>query len=668
MCQTQGIELIEMKTAHKTAHKGSLRYRQIVCSGCNSSRVVGLPCPVCGARPDDREVDPNRQSRQALARRVRARLNGALPEVAAPDPRPAAYWEQASRHCQELLDSLFAAVADQAEEPRLGTAIDSLLESLACANRAPRLRPWREEWATVESVLENLRGVVSRYLDAIEAEDPRIAQEAARDAQDRLDSAAQPATELSSRMAAWRRVEEAADWDQALAITTELAAGSVGTAGILAFDSSGQEVFEAIVGVDGRCPIGLGVGLQLVARLAEGPFDRERFWRTVKATASLMLAEEGRAKRLVESSDWAGDMREALVRDWDYGHLIGAQAAAARNDRQEIIAAMEAARHNVEGSGKFQASTLLALTKAKGYEVYRTKSSGALLDAADQDPLLSDLLEGVNTATRNAGAHESFQLRGERVVLLDHGKEVEQLDVPVLIDRVLAGAESTMAIGLGLLCGAVVLGADYEQLLPDPAGMIDECERVAMALSASGWTGVTVTRTNADLTATGLAPEGSPTLQEAAACLPFIEEDAASLALVGESASSSQTTLSVPVVALTRWRDCEDEFEKKLVFIELLTSATIDGEAHTDRDQARRLLCRLALQELADGPEATRIRRLRVLRDSARRMRDGELDEVLISAISGYRSILSGLRVPDWGATVGCLSGWASMKTRELRT
>jgi hypothetical protein len=134
-------------------YSGWLTYRRIKCLRCSEARIVGVPCPTCGASPDEREVDPDRQHRQRVAGRAlmafaTAQLRGKPLHV-----DPSGIWDRISALLERFLAAVFAGLADPSLEDRLMEAISDLKRLQADLGVTPRLRPWIETWQAVEDVL-----------------------------------------------------------------------------------------------------------------------------------------------------------------------------------------------------------------------------------------------------------------------------------------------------------------------------------------------------------------------------------------------------------------------------------------------------------------------------------------------------------------------------------
>src|SRR5687767_14226700 len=101
-----------------------LSWKQIKCRRCHEARVVGVPCPTCDARPDPREVDPNLQRRQRLARDALAILD--RPPGSSPSSKPVlGEWSPdqgfgpLAEWLEQFLPALNAAIDDGSAAPRL---------------------------------------------------------------------------------------------------------------------------------------------------------------------------------------------------------------------------------------------------------------------------------------------------------------------------------------------------------------------------------------------------------------------------------------------------------------------------------------------------------------------------------------------------------------------
>jgi len=643
----------------------TLSFSRIVCRQCGDKRIVGVVCPTCGEEPDEREVDPDRQRRVRLARTALEILDGPAPD-ASPElsPLAAVIWGRMLVVFDDLLGAVMAANGDAREEPTLMNAIIVFRQLEGDVAATPRLRPWIDLWTAVEDVLSRLRTIVRHYLLGAAADTPLEAQREAQAAQRELDEAADPAAALSKRMEDWARVDAAETIDKAVAVLAEIAFERSGARNLLEFDHAGYTVYERVSGMKTSLQ-GLGVGLNFIAEQARGPFDESRVWRVAQESFSLLTADSNWLATTVNDSVWRNDHKAALEKLWDAGHLHTAALAAVRHDRQTIRAMLGVGRDFVESTGKRYLATVIAASKKTPYAKYRDQSAGNLLIAAEQMGLAS-LVAGLDRTVRIASAHDEFALEGGEVILMDRGVEVERLSIGVLVDRVLTGVETTLALGLGVLCAAIHGGIEPDQVLPDLDALgVEPEEALAWVLASSGWRDVQVRMEGGVVTASGTADEGLLTMSHVAALIPRIPDGCKGVTVLAETRAGQQE-LQGPFEPFRVFQAATDELEKQVRHVELLRSWVRDGTPLVSETQARKIVSVLSLQSLTPDDVRGTIRRLRMLLQAARTIEDEELADVLAALIGGLRGSYLDLESDGYSAALSRIGSWAGMRVEPL--
>jgi hypothetical protein len=643
----------------------TLGFRRIVCRSCGERRIVGVTCPTCGENPDPREADPDRQGRRRLARSALEALDADLPPVDAEQPSlTPAVWTRVQAVFEDLLKSLMEAIGDQAKAPGLMRGIGAFRQLEAEVASTPRLRPWIDLGAAVDEVLANLKSVVRHYLLGSGAEMPLEAQREAQVAQQELDGAAGPVTALSERTEAWARVEAADTIEDAVAVLAANAFDRSNARNLVEFDQAGWAAYERVTGEAARLP-GYGIGLNLIVESARGPFDESRVWQVAQRTFSLLTNDPVWLAGLVSDAAWRTDNRAALEKLWDAGRLQTATLAAVRHDREAVRVMLDAGQDLVESAGKRYVATLIAATKNKAYVRYRNQSSGNLLVSAN-DMGLQDLIRGLDRAIRTASAHDEFSLEGEVVVLMDRGTEVERLRVELLADRVLTGMETTIALGLGVLCAGVHGGIEIDQLVPDIAGLgVAPEEVLAWIMTSSGWRDVRVEPDQETLTLSGAAERAALTMPHVAALIPHIPEGFEQVIVVAES-PDGRHELRGPAVAFREFQACQDELEKQVLNVVLLRRWRRESAPLMSQEQGRKVLAVLTLKSAASGDRRDTMRRLRVLRDGARALEDTELTGAIADLMAALRNAYVGLTDAGLRAATDRITGWASLQVEPL--
>jgi hypothetical protein len=647
-------------------YSGWLSYRQIECGGCGEKRVAGISCPTCGEAPDEREVDPDRQARQKAAASALEELEHGRPVVpVAPGPEPLEFFDKLSELAESFLASLVEAARDPRHADRLIAAVKALLEAKAEAAAAPRLRPWIAVWRAIDEVLQRLGSVAVHYLLALAADAPLRAQREARLAQAELDAAGDPAAFLGNQVERWSEVERAQTFEQGLVVSAEHAFSRTGAGDLLAFDRAGDEVFKRVTGRTG-CPTGLGFGLNVIAQQAEGPFDEARFWEVAGDTYALLAADQHWLADLAADESWVEDFNLAMVSAWDTAVLNEGMTAAVRHDRQAVRVLLDLPEGLVEGPGKVFAATLLAAAKGKGYGTYRGQSAGALIEAARDQHGIADKLLGLDPAIRRASAHQEFGLEGDDVVLTNRGREVERLSREQLLDRAMAAVESVNAIGLGMVCAAVIGGFDPDRLLDVASESLPSEAAAALLLAGAGWRAPEVSIEDGRVSVVGQAELGPQSLPQAAALLPHLPKECRELELKATGPEGPRE-LRGPVDPLRRFAEATDALEKQVHLMEAHRLWRLEGDPLCTDDHVRKIVSVTAMQRLSQDQLRGGVRLLRVSMAAAQRMGLHDLEEAIRAVLAAIRANAGGMAAPgELEAALRPLVSWGAKRVAPL--
>ena len=633
-------------TSRRRANRIGLSWKQIECRGCRGARVVGIPCPTCGARPDPREVDPDLQRRQRLAREALAILDRQPGSQArsrpASDPWPP---EQAFDPLVEwvgrFLPTLNAAIQDPSAAPRLLELVTNLVDLRDQLHTSRWLRPHLPLWRTADALIGHLTQVAGCYLTACAAPTPLQAQAAADAGQQALDAAEDEGNHLIERLERWRRIsasDRAGDIVAALAVEAYRLAG---TTDLLLLEQDGARDFEQLLGAS--CPSGMGLLLRMMTLHAEVVLDDQRFRRIAHDAYAVFTRRPDQLQRLVHDHTLVDDIQDAARRGYDAAVTAQAVLAAARDDRQAVRAVLALAHELLEGPGKRYVAALLTVNGQRSYQDVRRRNAGMLLRQASQQPSLVPLLDGLDIALRDAKAHEDYLIEGDELILTDHGvrrPNTQPISGLVLLDQVLTAVETLQALFFALAAAAAGIGItlvgalDYSHF-----DMADE-DTIATLLGLQSWTEVTVELHDYTVRAAGTAELPTQPLQPVAVLVPHLPERITQLELTVRT-SRGQRLLAGPTEPWRRYHASAD-WEKQLHFVECCRYWHFDEQPIFDRAQTQLWVARQALQQPAAGYPAC-IRPLRQLRTFAQRLTDEELASDLSKLIAYARNRSTGL-------------------------
>jgi hypothetical protein len=394
-------------------------------------------------------------------------------------------------------------------------------------------------------------------------------------------------------------------------------------------------------------------------------FDERRFWQVAREMYQLLTTNPDWLTTLVADPIWLADMTSGTLSLWDAARLQHAAMTAVRHDRQAIRVLLDYGQDLVEGLGKRYAATLVAARRSRPYGDYRALPSGNLLISMN-DAGMSHLFTGVDRAIRTASAHEEFLVENDHVVLFDHGVEVERLEAPALADRILAGAESINALGLGVLCAAIFAGVDVSQLVPRSEALgLTPTEAASLVLSASGWQDIKADYEEGVLRIEGVVSGDGMSTSQAASLTPFLPDSCEEVIFNG-MAEDGPHVLRGPLGVVRRMQSLGDETARQLALIEVLKHWERDGEHIMSPAQMRKALAAYALQGAALSDPKQAIRALRQLHDAARRLGDNEIASEIGGVMGAFRDLIAGKLSPDVGGHLSQITAWASAKLPPL--
>jgi hypothetical protein len=267
---------------------------------------------------------------------------------------------------------------------------------------------------------------------------------------------------------------------------------------------------------------------------------------------------------------------------------------------------------------------------------------------------------------RVASAHDEFLLRGTTVVLMDRGAPVETLDISELADRVLEGIESSMAVGLGILCAAVSAGLDVDAILPAAETLSLGPEWAAsVILSGSGWSGVSLRVEGTTLLVEGRADVSGRSLRDAATVLPHLPLDVNRI-VFEDDGPCGRHQLTGPLAPLRSRAEAGDDWEKLVHQVEALRTWEFDGNPLATHDHVRKLVGHLVGEAIGTGDFVQALRRLRVLLELARRLADVEMESVIAAVMGAIRDNALGAAPPDWDRPLQQVSAWTSLQVPPL--
>lgn len=629
----------------------------VTTQGSSASRAV------CGKPPDEREVDPNLQRRQRLASRVLSMLESPGTSDGDRQPEdPEALWSRLAQWLGDFLTAFAAAVRERDVEAELIESVEALNQIRADVRAANRLRPWLAIWCSVDGAIDQLVAVAEQFMRAAAASPPRDAQREAESAQKAIDAATIVAEELSERLARWETVSDEPNPDRALSALAGQAYRASGASDLLALDRSGAHLYRRLTG-NNDCPSGLGIGLQMTSIQVETVLDEERFWDVARKVFDLLSPNPAKLLAVTASPHWLDDFRQAAVAGHDAGVAHQALVAGVRRCRDQVAALMSFGHDLVEGPGKRYIATILATIGRAGYEQLRTRDAGALLNNAHQRGL-ADLLIGLERGIRIARAHREFRVEEGSVVFTGRGFEGERMTIADLVDRVLAGLESMLALYVGIICAVIEAGMPLEELDPLAELQLSSEDSCTLMLALAGWDDPHVEFEPGRLIASGKTELTASSLNVIGMLLLHMPDDCgvASLSLTNPTGLH---VLTGPLAPFRAWQHEKDQVIRNFYFIEGLKRWSLDGAPIASRDYVRKFAAVSAAQAI-EKPFAQGLREVKALGELGERIEDSELVEALNGLIPQLRSRELGLPETSRGhAGARKIADWVTLEVRQ---
>jgi hypothetical protein len=155
----------------------SIRFRTVTCDRCSTKRIRGVPCPDCGLRPAEWEIDEDLLKRRRLVAGLLEKLD-ARPEI-----DPAAPWQLTEKEFQEfhdLLDPLFTGLREVSQPDGTREALsrftDDFVDLRTRIERTQHRRPYIALAESAASGVHHIEQVLRNYVAALQAPTPNKAQ------------------------------------------------------------------------------------------------------------------------------------------------------------------------------------------------------------------------------------------------------------------------------------------------------------------------------------------------------------------------------------------------------------------------------------------------------------------------------------------------------------
>ncbi|MFD8968170.1 hypothetical protein ACFV0C_24790, partial [Streptomyces sp. NPDC059568] len=592
-----------------TSYAFKLSFTQISCSGCGISRIRGIICPDCGHSPQPWEIDTAGRARReaaAEARKLLAQPVAPLPTgpLGVPETLHAALFKRlATWH-----SGFFTAVAEAAQATERGAAdlracVAEFTELRALVHNTDARRPLIVLLTTLRELVAELTSMIDAYLAALLAATPLEAQKHGTQAQSHLDRAAEL---IKTANAAADGAELLAAERDTARIQTILLARALRTfevPDLLALDAAARDQLQDIT--SSRGVNGSGVMLAVGQVLAQSIFDPERFREVIRLAYDVFRSNPEVLRALAQEPVFEGDFKRALHELFD--------------GSMEAVHAVDHAAHSRQAGRALLATALLLACgrKTAAYTNLRHKNATELITAAQQEPSLHGLLDGLDNDLRTGRAHALVHYDDAGVVI-ERKKNTRTVAWRDVIDGVFQGYESIHACQLALWQAMGELGytnfatEDLWQTL----GLTPE-QMITMMLENSSYQDVAVTPGERHWKVEART-ESAPALSAHVALIrTYLPRHVDKLTFTVHQKDGVHT-LAGP---LAPWHEFatspQDSEAKMMAYLRAQLSWTYDNAPVLPTNHVRRWTALQAAQTMDQAP-AEAITRLRTFRDLAR--------------------------------------------------
>lgn len=619
-------------------HEFQVRYVTVTCDLCNETRFAEEPS--CGCEEQVGVADDH------VRRRRRLIWHAGPVDSGHPEKRPVQSEPDGALfgRCSDLLDGLLTSfqliAADRPDAARqLRTVLMNFRDLRSEVQLSSHLRPWLGFWQAIERTLEDIEDVASSYIGALICDTAREAEKLASDAQSALDRAAATIASYSDLLDHWSQIDDSAmdplDILPSIASATSAIHESMD---IVDMDTSGSALFRRVTGHEPPDP-GFGIGMLVTDFVASVIYDRESLWSRAEAAYQILASDRQQLVSLLGKDAWLHDYTSSVAELRDAATESAALSAAATNERIEVRATIRLGARLFEPIARPLLVPLLAIGKGRSVERLTNKDPNVSVNQMRQAGL-NRLVEGLLVGLRDADAHNKYSLDGDKVLLTSNRSEQSEMTRAKLLDTVLTGMETLHSLHLAMSSALLTAGVPVEDLPDADAWSFSESQKVSLALGASGWTNVRVSRigSTVEATGTGLFPTNPMSL--GGACLPALSDDVATLVL--RSTGDEAHELKMDVRAFRDRKRLQDSWDREVAFIYGCVRSSYDSRPIFSRDQVRKWIAMKAGEVLKDRSDRERLHRLARL---ASNLGDNDMSESVRAAERIQAARLVGGRV-----------------------
>ena len=496
-----------------------LSFAQIECR-CKTARIVGEVCLVCGARPAATEVDPKRQFRQKIARKV---IESRTVEI----EHDSSSLEEISVRLGTLLNSFLGSARKVAmgddDGDELMSSVREILRVKSCIESFT-LRPSLGVSHRLLSAVANLESAVDSVLMAMCANTPIAAQQLERDMQSAIDVAAESNKDAQRLVRVWQGLSIA---DTPLifwateAFDVFVPNGALQN-GYIDFDEIGSKLLNERIG--DSCPRGFGIAVALTDFTARLCFDESRLWSIVRQQRDFLLSNRRLLTSLTEEAVWAKDWERHWLTLWEISERARVLYGIAKSDDNFIWTGLAIAHDLEEGPVKQLLASLQYVSGVPdGYQALQAKGVANLSVWANSRHLQAS--ESFGPSIRNAHAHRDYEIEGDSVTLCRLRPPPggpQTLTAEEFNDSVISIVESAMGMWVGTVIALHKIGVEVDASLVARSIPVGASASALMGLG--GWRNIQVNIVGSSIVLEGDS-DRDPRIIEFLSMVSFVSED-----------------------------------------------------------------------------------------------------------------------------------------------
>jgi hypothetical protein len=294
----------------------------------------------------------------------------------------------------------------------------------------------------------------------------------------------------------------------------------------------------------------------------------------------------------------------------------------------------------VEGPASTILATIAAVVTGKPYARLRDDDSGNLIKKL-QSAGTGPWIEGLDDAIRNAFAHQDWSLNGHVVELRPGKAGSHSLGLQDLVDLVLRGVESLLALDAAVILAAGSVGIDFGTVDWRTALSLNDENAVRLLLAMAGWHDIDVTIQDDALRVSASAPSTAFSVGILGALAGVLRPTIESIHISVQLADGRTRSLEGLTFLVRAMQGAQTEDEKGIAMVELLHGFRLDEKPIANRAYVRRWSTALILRAL-QSPLGEAIKILRPVRELARRLEDEEHADLITDSMTLCRLYATG--------------------------